>query len=176
VAEDPWHAEGIVRGPTPDLRAARCAAYDLDVAAAGRSRGRAVAWFPANGHRARVPGMVTPALRRETRPGRAAFLCHGHIQTHDRLLQGVWSKRADHPYALRVEGDHARAWRGLPALQRTAPPERRTRWRAGQDRRRYLPSTGDFRDVGLLGTVTGFCFTLTILTWPRSSPPPSPTT
>jgi len=81
VAEDLWHAERFVPGPTPDLRTTWCVAYDLDVASAGPRCSRAVARFPANGYGARVPGMVIPALHREVRPDGMLFLLHGDIQT-----------------------------------------------------------------------------------------------
>ena len=69
MAEDLWHAERFVHGPTPDLRTAWCVANDRDVPPTGPLRSRTVALFPANGHSARLPRMVIPALHREVWPG-----------------------------------------------------------------------------------------------------------
>ena len=81
VAEDLWHAERFVPRPTPYLRTTWRVAYDLDVTSAGPLCSRAVARFPADGHGARLPGMVIPALHREARPDRLFFLLHYDIQT-----------------------------------------------------------------------------------------------
>ncbi len=81
VAENLWHVERFVPGPTPDLRTTWCVAYDLDVASAGHLCSRTVARFPANGYGARVPGMMISALHRKARPHRLFFLFHLDIQT-----------------------------------------------------------------------------------------------
>jgi len=85
MTEDPRHPERLVPWLPPDLRAAWRAARDLDVAAAGRLGGRAVAWLPGDGYRARPPGVAAAALLGEAWPVQASFLYHLGIQTHDRM-------------------------------------------------------------------------------------------
>ena len=80
VTEDPWQPEGLVSWLPPDLLAARRAAIDLEMAAAGCLSGRAVAWLPADAHRAWSPRVMTAALLGEVQGLRSA-LFHKLIQT-----------------------------------------------------------------------------------------------
>src|ERR1022692_881718 len=78
------HAGRRVPGFLPDLPAAGHTAGHLDMPVAGSLSSGAVTRFPADGDRARPPGMVAPALLRETWPLLTSFLCHADIQTHYR--------------------------------------------------------------------------------------------
>ena len=74
VTEDPWQPEGLVSWLPPDLLAARRAAIDFEMAAAGCLSGGAVAWLPADAHRAGSPRVMTAALLGEVQGLRSALL------------------------------------------------------------------------------------------------------
>jgi hypothetical protein len=61
----------------PAFRATRCAAYDLEVAAASCARRLALTWPPVDDDRAWLPEMTEAAVLGEAWKGRASWLLHG---------------------------------------------------------------------------------------------------
>jgi hypothetical protein len=73
VTQDP---EGLMQRPLPAVRATRCAADDLDVAAASCARRPAVTWPPVDDDRAWLPEVTEAAVLREAGKRRASWLFH----------------------------------------------------------------------------------------------------
>ena len=67
----------LMQRSLPALRATRCAAYDLKMAAASCTRRPALTWPPVDDDRAWLPEMTEAAVLRKAWEGRASWLLHG---------------------------------------------------------------------------------------------------